>query len=403
MPSAGYGDLHAIAYALHLLAFRNATEVYSEIRAIPYEDSSFPTLAADFFPYPPLTYLVLGGTMAVLRPLYGEAFPAAISLPYQEFAVQPSVPLWLFLYKLPLLLADAGIAAALAFLGRTAPQRLRLAALWALNPIPIVVTYLFGQFDVLPALFVVLAWLRVSRGRPVSGALALGLSAAFKIYSVLLIPIYALIAGRTLQGRIALGAVAVGTFIATFLPLAGDPLTVSVVFGSEPVQRAAGSGVAVGQVFEHTGVLSLVFLSYAFLLLHAARRAAGNAAQVKPYALGVLLLVYGFSFGHLQWFTSAAALLTIDWEERPDNRLIQLLLYGCALLVALSWQVGGIFDFFTPVFPGISVGHPELKDIIPEEVVPAVVGAARSALAGAALFWVYVNVLRAPATMEPNE
>lgn len=401
MPSAVYGDAHAIAYALHLLAFRGVTNVYSEIRGIPYDDTSFPTLAADFFPYPPLTYLILGGAMTALRPLYGEDFPSAVSLPYEEFAAHPQVPLWLFLYKLPLLLADAGVATALAALGRTGAQRLRLAALWALNPIPIVATYLFGQFDLLPALFIVLAWLRVSRGHPTSGALALGLSAAFKIYSLLLIPIYALIAGRTLQGRLALGAVALATFAATFLPLAGDPLAIAVVFGSEPVQRAAGSGVAVGQVFEHTGVLSLVFLSYTFLLLYAARRAAGNAAQVQPYALGVLLLVYSFSFGHLQWFTAAAALLTIDWEERPENRLIQLLLYSCALLVALSWQVGGIFDFFTPIFPNINIGHPALKDILPEEVVPGVVGAARSALAGAALFWVYVNVLRPPANMRP--
>jgi len=394
MPTASYGDLHAIAYALRFLAFDGVIDVYSEIRSIPYDHTPLPTLAADFFPYPPLAYLILGGAMAVLRPLYGESFAIAVALPYSEFAGHPQAPLWLFLYKLPLLIADLAVAGSLASLGREPGQRLRLAALWALNPIPIIATYLFGQFDVLPTLALVLALRWVARGRAMSGAAALGLSAALKLYSLLLIPVFTLVAGKTLRGRLGLGAVALAIFGATFLPLAGDPLALPVVFGSEPVQRAAASGVAVGQVFEHSGVLSLVFLSYTFLLLYAASRVAGSASQAHPYMLAVLLLTYGFTFGHLQWFTTAAALLTIDWEEHPDNRLVQVVLYGCALLVASSWQVGGFLDFFQPVFSEVSLGEPALKTLIPEEVIPAVVGAARSGFTGAALFWVYVNVLR---------
>src|SRR5438046_2403860 len=67
MPTAGYGDLHAIQYALHLLAFDGSLQPYSVINAIPEDLVPVPGLT-DFFTYPPLPYFVLGGAMALLPP-----------------------------------------------------------------------------------------------------------------------------------------------------------------------------------------------------------------------------------------------------------------------------------------------------------------------------------------------
>lgn len=395
MPAAAYGDLHAIAYALHSLAFKGVTAVYSEIRELPEELWPVHSTPADFFPYPPLTYYTLGGAMWLLRPLYGEEFPDAVVRPYGQFVeTRPQIAWWLFLYKLPLLLVDMGTAAVLWAIGTNSFQRLQLAALWALNPISIIATYLYGQFDILPAFFVALAWLAVIRGRLSTAAAAIGISAAFKVYSIVLIPVFAVVAARSLRGRLRLGAIAFGVFTATLLPLLSDPIGLSVVFGSGWIQQAAVSGVTVGQRFEHTGVLSLFPLAYAFLFLYGERRAAGRPAMVLPYSVSILLLAYCFTFGHLQWFTSIAVLLTIDWVQRPANRPAQLLLYAGAILVSFSWQVGGFFDFFRPVMAGIEVGKPSLLDILPEPIGGAVIAVARSALAGAALFWAYSNVLR---------
>ncbi len=395
MPAAGYGDLHAIAYALHLLAFDGSLQPYSIIHAIPEDLVPVPGLF-DFFTYPPLTYLVLGGAMALLRPFYGEGFGPAVGLNFYDLmSMRPQIALWLFLYKLPLLAADIAILATFWKIGADAGQKLRLAALWALNPVAIITAYLFGQFDFLPALFILIGWTAAMRGRPGWGAAALGISAGFKVYSVLVIPVFAVIAGRSLRDRIRLGAIAAGVFVITLLPTAFDPMALPVMFGSNSVQQTTENGIRVGQMFEHDGILSLVFVGVAFLFLHAERAAAGRTDRLLAYLIAVLVLTYSLTFGHLQWFTSAVVLMVLEWEARPSSRLVQVLLYGCALVVAFSWQVGGIFDFFLPVWPDVNLGWPSLWNFLPEALTRSLVDAARSGLAGAALFWVYANVFRA--------
>ncbi len=394
MPTAGYGDLQAIAYALHLLAFDGVFDIYSALHVIPPDTIPVPGMTQDFFPYPPLTYLVLGGAMGLLRPLYGDEFAAAVTLPHQAFLRSgPALPLWLFLYKLPLFAADLGVLAVFGFLGRNLRERLHLMALWALNPVAIIATYLFGQFDILPALFLLLSWALASRGAGRWGAVALGLSAAFKVYSLLLIPIYAVIAGQTVRERLVLGAVGLLTFGLTLVPLAHDPLLVPVLFGSDAVQRST-NGIVIGHELDTTGVISPAFLLYGFIGLLALRTAAGRPALLLPYLLAVLLAIYGFTFGHLQWLTGAAALLVVDWVRHPANRPVQLVVYGCALFIAASWQVGGFLDFFVPVMQARPTGSTGFWHLLPNPLGSTAVDLARSVLAGAALFWTYDNLVR---------
>ena len=89
MPVAAYGDMHAIAYALHLLGFQGIANVYAALHVLPLEQSPVPNLGIDFFPYPPLTYFVLGGAMAFLRPLYGDGFSSAVSSLFPAFVAHP--------------------------------------------------------------------------------------------------------------------------------------------------------------------------------------------------------------------------------------------------------------------------------------------------------------------------
>lgn len=397
MPTAIYGDLHAIAYALHLFGFHGVTNIYAALHTISPDQSPVPGLGVDFFPYPPLTYYVLGGAMALLRPLYGDGFSAAISARLPELLAAPGLAWWLTLYKLPLLAADLGIAATLASLGRDARQRWRLAALWMLNPIPIVACYLFGQFDVLPALCVLLAWVAVVRGHPWLAAVALGVGAGFKTYPLLLLLPFALIVGRSWLERAGLVAAGLATFALTFLPVANNPVTFEVVFGADPARRVLRSGIVVGEVFDTVGSIYLVFMLWTLVTLHAAQWAAGRPLAAWRYMLAVLLLTYAFAYSHLQWFTWAAPFLVLDWVQRPANRLTQIVMYGAVLVIAASWQVGPLLEFFRPVSPELGEAWPAFGDLVePYMSTPDVANILRSLLAGAALYWTWANVFRSP-------
>ncbi|MBI4498409.1 MAG: DUF2029 domain-containing protein [Chloroflexi bacterium] len=397
MPTAAYGDLHAIAYALHLLPYNGVWDVYAALHNLPEAENPVAWMGTDFFPYPPLTYYLLGGAMLLLRPLYGDAFSAAVSSPFPQFVAQPGIFLWLTLYKLPFLVADLAMAFLLTACF-SAPAQKRLAfRLWMLNPVPIIAAYLFGQFDLLPAVLVLAAYLAVLRGWPVAGAVALGLGAGFKSYPLLLLPLYALVVGRSWQQRGGYGLAGLAAFALTLLPVLGSPVALKVIFGSDPSRRVLQAGIPLGENLGNVGTAYLVLLFLTVLALHAWRTALGRPELVGRYFLAVLLLTYGFAFSHLQWFTWSVPFLVLDWVRQPANRPAHAVLYLAALLVGLSWQVGPFLEFFLPVSPDLARALPSLSELV-EPIMP--IGDAaniwRSAFAGAALYWTYTNVLQEP-------
>ncbi|MCX6022970.1 MAG: hypothetical protein NTZ05_14820 [Chloroflexi bacterium] len=79
--------------------------------------------------------------------------------------------------------------------------------------------------------------------------------------------------------------------------------------------------------------------------------------------------------------------------------MAQLAIYGPAIVIALTWQVGPLLEFFRPVSPTAATSVPELRELLEPASIPAgqLANLMRSVLAGAALFWVYANVLQAQA------
>lgn len=96
--------------------------------------------------------------------------------------------LFAFIVRLPYWICDAAVAPVLLALIK-GPWRVRAAWLYALNPITIAVCTLHGQFDVMPALALLLAvaWLGT---RPRVAAYALGVGVALKTWPGYFLPVF---------------------------------------------------------------------------------------------------------------------------------------------------------------------------------------------------------------------
>lgn len=122
-----------------------------------------------FFLFPWLSYLI-------------GFFSERTGIPYQ------------ILFKLPAICADLAITfliyKAFLNLGSAAKGALNAAALYALNPVAIMLSSINGQFDSLAALFCLAAWYFWRFGRGARSAVCLGIAVLIKEFPAMLLPAF---------------------------------------------------------------------------------------------------------------------------------------------------------------------------------------------------------------------
>lgn len=241
------------------------------------------------------------------------------------------------LVKLPFVLADVGVVVLLyrvcRRLGRPAEEAVVPALLYALNPIPVLVSAYHGQFDALPALLALLAWshlrLRVTFARRVlASACFLGLAVLVKSWPIILLPILLRqlpslkqrLAYAAVTGAIPAAAVLVYTvaFQAAPGPLLQRALTYSGVAGWWGYSALVNIGVrATGHGQDLLDLLTRYasLISWAGLLLGYALSWRRPTLQALLTTMLILFTITpGFGLQYLLWVVPFALLAGY---ERP--------------------------------------------------------------------------------------
>lgn len=159
--------------------------------------------------------------------------------PYQAPRLYPYPPVWVaveagaewlsrrwdlsfaVLVKLPVVVADLGLVALLARMGRGRGLGLRSAWLYALHPVSILITGFHGQFDATALLCALLAVFWLDERRFDRSALALAGGIALKSFPVLLLPFF-LLAVTGARERLRFLALATLPVALLLLPFAWD-------------------------------------------------------------------------------------------------------------------------------------------------------------------------------------
>lgn len=259
------------------------------------------------------------------------------------------------LYLLADLAAGAALVALVAGAGARAVRRAWI--FWMLSPIGLYATYLYGRYEMLAVVFVVLAVLALERRRPWASALLVGVAITMRGYPLLLVPFMGLVAGvrggeavgvRVIARQLAWMGVAAAPFalaMAVNRALAG---TVGELARLQEI-RAGSTFLAFTVPVDGPGQLYVFVLVVALLLGGLAGRQWGwwGAAPVTVGELWVWLLVIHvamfavatFSAHYVAWLTPFVALAL---ARRPTWRgVLWLHLLQVALVLAFIDLIGG--------------------------------------------------------------
>lgn len=148
------------------------------------------------FSYPPIWAYVLM-PFASVSTFFANPYDGLMRFNLNGFLVAGTQPLFNLLVRLPLIASEVFIGLliydhVLKFKNENTAHKSFI--LWFLNPFVIFVSCVFGQFDVLAALMVMLAFLFFLDKKFVLCGLAIGLGALTKLYPLYLLPIYLIFA-----------------------------------------------------------------------------------------------------------------------------------------------------------------------------------------------------------------
>jgi hypothetical protein len=356
MPIACHADLISTYHRSYLLLERTVARWW-----VPHEllQALVLKLASPFLPLSEL--LAWKGRSTVTNDFWIE-----------QFVTHPSVHLALFVFKLPYLLCDLGVALVLLHLFAEAPRRaLRAASFWLMSPITIFAFYIFARHDVIAILFLALAVLGLRRGRDHMGALSLGVSIWSRYYAFVLLPfLVALHPGRWLRKASVL-AVALAPVVAY------NGLTQVITGRKVPpgvlmVARSGFSEYLLGLKFDMgSNQLLYVFPTlYALLFLYAASEPARQPLHLRfaRYALCATLAMYTVSFFHPHYLSWMVVFMVILRVELPDPLLDRLYYLLVALLVPYTFYWGEPLAgwLFAPLAPDFFIGLPSPWSLIRE-------------------------------------
>lgn len=238
------------------------------------------------FVYFPVAYLFLGSYQAVVDPLMGVEFDSWLNGVDSLYLYR-----YLFFLKLPYLFLDIAIAYILLKIVDRKDQR-SVLTFWLFNPFTILLIYAYGNIDILPVFFSVLAlyFLKINKG--LLAGLSLVLGAAVKAYPLLLIPAL-LLTGEKINTKLRNIIVALVAFIFIIFPFWSESFVTSA-FSSGLTNRLFEFGIDIG----HTRKLPYYFILYAIFFIY---QLISNKKDHLLFFFSVTLLLVGLVDYHIQW------------------------------------------------------------------------------------------------------
>ena len=352
MPFTGHYDIRGINFAVYNLPFKGITNVYEVAANGPIDYLVNVNFGRDYFIYPPLTYFTLGSIMTILKPLYGGEFVNWIQGYGNDIlsvVTHPQVWRYLFLMKIPYLLFDfLLLTTLLKFFSKEVDQK-RALAYWWLNPIALYLPYIWGQFDIIPAAVMLLGVLSGVKGKPYRAAILFGLSASFKSYPLILLPLLAVILGKNVWQMIKLFFAGLAPFILTTIPFWGQEFFRKTVLFSWQSQKMLDFLWGIGG---DDGIYPFV-IGYALILLWTVYQLRSQKSALYLPMVMTLTWYYATTNFHQQWFIWILPYLVILAVQDAKLRLIGLGVVGLFFLRLVELQANvtnELFIWLAPAF-----------------------------------------------------
>ncbi len=358
MPITLHPDLLGHSFSAYFLAYEGKINLYDTLASLPPDHPLVKNFGvSDIFIYPPLTYYTLGLFRVLIKPLADPKLIPWLMENLGQIHSYPRLFEHLFLFKLPYLFFDVGVAFTLMGLFEEKKKKIWAFSLWLFNPVTIYATFMIGQLDLLPTFFTVLSLYLFHKKRLNLSLLSMGIAASYKMYPLFLLFPLAFLAKEKLWGRIKLIALGLAPFVFFIAPFLGSSAFRAMVF-SPKSQKMLFMGWP----------LSGAEVVYPFILFLALIYFFGFYSKKKLslpiYFFSILLLVYSVTHFHPQWFLWVTPFLI--WElvdNNFENIILVVTIFFGWLALTLLFEPSLSFGLFNPLWPSLekAVG---LSDIL---------------------------------------
>jgi len=363
MPFTMHSDILFINYFPLFLSHHGVFDIYSYLKTHFADQIS--TLG--WFYYPPLTYFTFGFFQFIFRPLTPlfEAWMNGVGLLLtsgggftQHYTSIGTSQIYrnIFFMKLPYLFFDASAAILILQFFDDWKESLSAFKLWVFNPVIIYVCYIFGQFDIMPAFFMLLCFYFVKKDSPRAAILSLGMGAAFKNFPFLFLLPLAVLLGKNNLERMKLVALGLLPYFILLLPL---------YFSSGGFVKFALFPKVMGSKFDmRLGEKMIFAIAYIAIIINAFFK-SGSPKRLQlsvDYYLIIFTFFYALfppSFHYYMWITPAIVIAMVNNRNLTWLYFIQ----ATSLFILKSKNKFLFFGLFAPVHPSFS-GLPALKDYL---------------------------------------
>lgn len=349
-----HSDLGPYDLAGKVILSGNILNFYDYLPSLPKDDIILKTYPVYLFNYPPAIYFFLGSLTSLSYLIVGEGFVNKFLFDFTSTIGSWQLFAHLFLLRLPYLPFDIFGAFIFAKFFKTEKSKILAFILWLFNPINLYATYLIGQFDIIPAFFILSSvYIVTRREQPterdfIFAALLLGLGTAFKIFPVLLlIPLASFATNWSTRFKIYFFGVL--PYILTILPFIfskgyrATSLVANQTLKSLYPQIPVSGGESL--------MLFIVSLGFVYLVIYHIKQQISTLWQSY---LVILMLFFIFTHFHVQWFLWVTPLILYEIVSTNfKNWLVYAIMFSSYLLMVFLYDPGLSVGLFSPILPNL--------------------------------------------------
>lgn len=346
MPITLHPDLWAHSFVVYFFAYEGILNPYEHLLSLSANHPLVTNWGVfDTFIYPPLTYFTLGIFRVLVKPFTDSNFIPNLWQDLGSVYSNKALFSHLFFFKLPYLFIDIAVGFLLSSLFRKKNKKLTVFRLWMLNPVTLYASFMMGQFDVLPVLFMILSLYYAKNKKPYASLISLGIGGAYKMFPLLLIIPTALVLNQRFGQRIKLIVAGTTPFVLASLPYLGSSAYRSMVLFTPKSQKMLFMQFPVTAAEGIYPFIFILFLMYFWIYYK-------NISQSKlPLIyLAILLLLFSVTHYHPQWFLWASPLLV--WQLVKTNYkhwLLAALLFTIWVFITLMFEASLSIGLFGPI------------------------------------------------------
>lgn len=355
--------------------------------------------------------LLHAGFLLLLKPFlaYKVVFNHYNLLTFTEndwlgFINQPGIFRVLFFFKLPYLIFEVLAILLLFKTFANSPYKNKIIKFWLFNPVIIFATYIFGRFDIIVILLLLLAVWAAKLNRPYRAVIALGLATVLRLYPVILLLPFTLIFSQKTRERWGLFLAGLAPF---FLSLLAESFNRQSAASIKDITGLSHLSYPLAMRFSfeitpYDNLYVFVFI-YVLLIFYLFLKPQSGFANLVSFSLYVMLAFFATSFFHPHYFSWLLPFLIFFIQDKTVANFYWLQV-GSWLVYTFQWGRPLAAYLIAPLSPAFFWSLPAPIELI-EKVMPVVqlIGVGRTVFSASSLVLIYLVYKQAQATTLSSE